>query len=105
MIQIRASWRAPFCFFARLLLDRCCIANPGLINGAAGGVGTFAVRIAKLFGANVTGVCSTSNVDMIRAVRADYAEPEPLRQLLVTAELILARQIRHYSRVAAALSF
>ena len=40
-----------------------------------------------------------------RAVHADYAEPEPLRQLLVTAELILARQIRHYSRVAAALSF
>ncbi|HBB98518.1 MAG TPA: alcohol dehydrogenase [Blastocatellia bacterium] len=42
-----------------------------LINGAAGGVGTFAVQIAKSFGADVTGVCSAGNVDMIRSIGAD----------------------------------
>jgi len=60
---------------ALLALQNTGELKPGqkvLINGASGGVGTFAVQIAKSFGAEVTGVCSTRNVDRVRSIGANH---------------------------------
>jgi NADPH:quinone reductase-like Zn-dependent oxidoreductase len=66
--------------------------NRVLINGASGGVGTFAVQIAKSYGAEVTGVCSTRNLDILRSIGADYVidyTKESFSQKKQTYDLIL----------------
>ncbi|MBD3385512.1 zinc-binding dehydrogenase [candidate division KSB1 bacterium] len=63
-----------------------------LINGASGGVGTFAVQIAKSFGAEVTGVCSRNHVDMVNSIGADYVidyENKDFTQSVQRYDLIL----------------
>jgi len=62
-----------------------------LVNGAAGGVGTFAVQIAKALGADVTGVCSTRNVDLVTSIGAD--------RVLDYAEVDFARSDERYDLV------
>jgi NADPH:quinone reductase-like Zn-dependent oxidoreductase len=57
-----------------------------LVNGAAGGVGTFAVQIAKSYGADVTGVCSSRNLDMVRSIGADSVMDYTLEDFTKTGQ-------------------
>jgi NADPH:quinone reductase-like Zn-dependent oxidoreductase len=75
-----------------------------LINGASGGVGTFAVQIAKSLGAEVTGVCSTRNVELVKSIGAanvvDYTQ-EDFTQAESRYDVVLDNVLNHSPKVTA----
>lgn len=76
-----------------------------LVNGASGGVGTYAVQLAKHFGAEVTGVCSSGNQDLIRKLGADHVVDYPSEDFTtnkqkydIVFDLVGNRKMRHLKR-------
>ncbi|WP_274536577.1 NAD(P)-dependent alcohol dehydrogenase [Pseudofrankia sp. BMG5.36] len=77
-----------------------------LINGASGGVGTMAVQIAKVLGANVTGVCGSRNVELVRSLGADHLidyTTEDVTQSQQLFDVILDNVLNHPSKALARL--